>query len=121
MECMYLFRQENEKAAESFSIAAGMLKFGQIAEWSRFQQALALRQAGRPDAAIAVLDTFIVNHSESVNLDRAKYTQAIIRADDLGDLEGALDQLQQFLIEHPRSLYLEQVRRKARIISNQVS
>ncbi|MBU0692738.1 tetratricopeptide repeat protein, partial [bacterium] len=116
-----LFRQENTEAAEKFSIAAGMLKYGQMAEWSRLQQAKALRQSHQPEAAIAVLDTFITNHPESVNLDKAKFTKAVIRADDLGDLQGALDQLNQFLIEHPRSIYLEQVRRKARILSNAVS
>jgi outer membrane protein assembly factor BamD (BamD/ComL family) len=116
-----LFSNDNEKAAEDFSIAAGMLKSGQMAEWSRFQQATALRQAGKPQEAIAVLDTFIVNYPESVNLDRAKYTQAVIRVDDLGDQDAALQQLNKFLIEHPRSLYLEQARRKARIISNRIS
>lgn len=116
-----LFMQQNEQAAEDFSVAAGLLKYGKMAEWSRFQQAIALRQAGQPEAAISVLDTFITNYPESVDLDRAEYTQAVIRADDLKDMQGALDRLQKFLIEHPRSLYLEQARRKARIISNQVS
>jgi len=116
-----LFRHDNDKAAEDFSIAAGMLKSGQMAEWARFQQAIALRQANRPDAAIAVLDTFITDYPESVNLDRAKYIQAVIKVDDMGDQSGALEQLNKFLIEHPRSLYLEQARRKARIISNRIS
>lgn len=116
-----LFKQDNTDAAEKFSIAAGLLKYGKMAEWSRLQQAQALRQAHQPEAAIAVLDTFITDHPESVNLDKAKYTQALIKADDLHDLQDALDQLNQFLIEHPRSIYLEQARRKARILSNAVS
>jgi tetratricopeptide (TPR) repeat protein len=116
-----LFRNDNEAAAASFAEAAGMLQYGKLAEWSRFQQALALRHGGQPQAAIAVLDTFIADFPGSVDLDRAEYTQALIRVEDLGDAEGALEQLQKFLIQHPRSMYLEQVRRKARIISGRVS
>jgi outer membrane protein assembly factor BamD (BamD/ComL family) len=92
-----------------------------MAEWARFSQAVALRSAAQPLLAIAVLDTFLQNYPESVDLDRAKYTQAVIRMEDLHDHATALKEFQQFLIDHPRSMYLEQARRKARILTNKVS
>ena len=49
------------------------------------------------------------------------YTQALIRMEDLHDPATALQEFQQFLIDHPRSMYLEQARRKARILTNRVS
>lgn len=115
------FRHEDSLAAVRFSESAGLLKSGRMAEWARFSQAMALRNSGKPQAAIAVLDTFILNYPESVDLDRAKYTQALIRMEDLHDHATALQEFQQFLIDHPRSMYLEQARRKARILTNRVS
>jgi tetratricopeptide (TPR) repeat protein len=115
------FRRDDSVAAVRFDESANLLKSGKLAEWARFSEALALRSDGRPQVAIAVLDTFIQNYPESVDLDRAKYTQAVIRMEDLKDNSGALTELQQFLIDHPRSIYLEQARRRARILTNKVS
>ena len=115
------FRHEDSLAAVRFEESANLLKSGRMAEWARFSQALALRNAGRSLLAIAVLDTFLQNYPESVDLDRAKYTQALIRMEDLHDNATALKELQQFLIDHPRSMYLEQARRKARLLTNKVS
>jgi TolA-binding protein len=115
------FRHEDSLAAVRFSESADLVKSGRLAEWARFLQALALRSAGKPQLAIAVLDTFLQNYPESVDLDRAKYIQALIRMEDLHDNATALQEFQQFLIDHPRSIYLEQARRKARILANRVS
>lgn len=115
------FRNRDSLAALRFDEAANLLKFGKLAEWARFAQAVALRSARQPQAALAVLDTFILSYRESVDLDRAKYLRALILADDLHNTARALDELQQFLIDHPRSLYLEPVRRKARVLAARVS
>ncbi|MDD5089249.1 MAG: tetratricopeptide repeat protein [bacterium] len=115
------FRHEDSLAAERFSESAGLLKFGKLAEWALFSQALALRECGRALEAVAALDTFIVKYRESVDLDRAKYTRAVILMDDLQDNEAALSELEQFLIDHPRSIYLEQARRRARMLTGKVS
>lgn len=115
------FRQEDSVAAVRFDEAANLLKNGKLAEWARFSQALALRNSGQPQAAVVVLDTFIARYTESVDLDRAQYTRALIRMEDLHDDAGALSEFKEFLIQHPRSIYLEQVRKKARILSARVS
>ena len=114
------FRHDDSLAAVRFAEAAGLIKIGRLAEWARFSEAIAWRSAKEPQLAIMVLDTFILNHPESVDLDRAKYTQAVIRMEDLDDRATALKDFQQFLIDHPRSIYLEQARRRARILSNRV-
>ncbi|RPH96684.1 hypothetical protein EHM69_00610 [candidate division KSB1 bacterium] len=115
------FRREDSLAAVRFDEAATLLKSGKLAEWARYSQAIALRNAGQFAAAVSVLDTFITLYTESVDLDRAKYLRAIIRTEDLHDDAGALAELKEFLIQHPRSIYLEQARRKARILTARVS
>ena len=115
------FKHEDSLAAARFDESADLLKSGRLAEWARFSEAISWRSADRPELAIAVLDTFIQNYSTSVDLDRAKYLQAVIRMEDLNDRTAALQEFQQFLIDHPRSIYLEQARRKARILANRVS
>jgi tetratricopeptide (TPR) repeat protein len=108
-------------AAERYDSAAGLLKTGKLAEWSRYSEALALRDSKQPQRAIAVLDTFIANYPESVDLDRAEYMHAVIRMEDLHDDKGALTEFENFLAAHPRSLYLEEVRKKARMLTSKVS
>ena len=115
------FKREDSLAAVRFDESATLLKSGKLAQWARFAEAIALRSAGKPQDAIAVLDSFIVNYPESVDLDRAQYTHALIKMEDLNDRTAALQEFQQFLIDHPRSIYLEQARRKARILANRVS
>lgn len=115
------FRGEDSLAAERFSESAGLLKFGKLAEWALFSQALSLRECGRAAQAVTALDSFIVKFRESVDLDRAKYTRAVILMDDLHDGSAALSELEQFLIDHPRSIYLEQARRRARMLAGKVS
>lgn len=115
------FRNADSLAAVRFDEAANLLKFGKLAEWARFSQAMALRNSRQPQAALAVLDTFIIAYRASVDLDRAKFLRALILADDLHNNARALDELQQFLIDHPRSLYLEPARRKARSLAARVS
>jgi outer membrane protein assembly factor BamD (BamD/ComL family) len=115
------FGHEDSLAAARFDEAANLLKDGRLAEWARYSQAVALRSCGRPQAAVAVLDTFVERYTESVDLDRAKYLRALIRMEDLHDDAGALFEFKEFLIQHPRSMYLEQARRKARILSARVS
>jgi tetratricopeptide (TPR) repeat protein len=115
------FKHEDSLAAPKYDEAASLLKTGRLAEWARYSEALALRAAGKPLQAIAVLDTFVATFTESVDLDRAKYTRAVIRMDDLHDRAGALTDFQNFLVEHPRSLYLEQARRRARMLSDKIS
>jgi len=115
------FRHEDSLAAARFDEAANLLKDGRLAEWARYSQAVALRNCSRPQAAVAVLDTFIARYTESVDLDRAKYLRALIRMEDLHDDAGALFEFKEFLIQHPRSMYLEQVRKRARILSARVS
>ena len=115
------FRGDDSTAALKFAQAADLVKEGRLAEWARYAQAVALRRSGQPRAAIAVLDTFIVHYGASVDLDRAQYTRAIIRTEDLHDDKTALAELEQFLLDHPRSLYLEPARRKARILQARAS
>jgi len=115
------FRHEDSLAAERFSESASLLKTGKLAEWALYSQAMSLRGAGQSERAVAVLDSFIVKYRESVDLDRAKYTRAVILMDDLHDSAAALSELEQFLIDHPRSIYLEQARRRARMLAGKVS
>jgi outer membrane protein assembly factor BamD (BamD/ComL family) len=116
-----IFKGEYASAANSFSNAAGLVKTGKVAEWCRFQQAMALRAAGKPTEAIAVLDTFIITYTNSVDLDRSVYLRTVIRQEDLNEDSGALEAFQKFLLEYPRSPYLEQARRRARILTARVS
>jgi tetratricopeptide (TPR) repeat protein len=115
------FRHEDSLAAARFDEAANLLKDGRLAEWARYSEAVSLRNCGRPQEAVAVLDTFIARYTESVDLDRAQYMHALIRMEDLHDDSGALSEFKEFLIQHPRSIYLEQVRKKARLLSARVS
>lgn len=115
------FRQNWVVAAEKYGEAASGLKYGRLAEWSRLQEAEALRSAGKPIEAIAALDTFVVTFAESVDLPRAKYLIAVITLDDLHQEDQALKLLQDYLVDYPRSLYLEQARRKARVLANKIS
>jgi len=115
------FRHEDSLAAARFDEAATLLKDGRLAEWARYSEALALRNCSRPQEAITVLDSFIARFTGSVDLDRAKYLRALIRMEDLHDDAGALFEFKEFLIQHPRSMYLEQARKKARILSARVS
>jgi outer membrane protein assembly factor BamD (BamD/ComL family) len=92
-----------------------------LAEWSRLQQALSLRELGQPEAAIAALDTFLTSFPQSVDVPRVRFYQIVIRMEDLHDDAGALAAFQQYLIDYPRSLYLEQARRKARILQSRLS
>jgi tetratricopeptide (TPR) repeat protein len=115
------FRGDDSTAAEKFDSAAALLKFGKLAEWAWLSEAEALRGCGKPLLALTALDTFIVRYPESVSLDRAKYTHALIRMEDLRDDKGALSELQNFLLEHPRSIYLEPARKKARQLAARVS
>ncbi len=115
------FRNEDSLAAVRFAESADLLKAGKMAEWARYSQAIALRESQQPQAAVAALDSFIVNYRESVDLDRAKYMRAVILMDDLHEDKLALAELQQFLIDHPRSIYLEPARRRARILQARVS
>jgi tetratricopeptide (TPR) repeat protein len=115
------FRGQHATAAEKYGEAATQLKYGRLAEWCRMQEAEELRKSGKPEQAIAALDTFVTNFSESVDLPRAKYLIAVITLEDLHQEDQALKLLQEYLVEYPRSLYLEQARRKARILSNKIS
>jgi outer membrane protein assembly factor BamD (BamD/ComL family) len=115
------FRNDCARASEKFGDAANLLHYGRLAEWSRLSQAEALRQCGKPDEALAALDTFVVNFPESVELPHAKYLQAVIILEDLKNDDAALKLLEDYLIQYPRSLYLEQARRKARILANKIS
>lgn len=115
------FRQNYELSAQKYGEAASGLKYGRLAEWSRLKEAESLREAGKPNEAIAALNTFVESHSESVDLPRAKYLIAVITLEDLQQEDLALKLLQEYLIEYPRSLYLEQARRKARVLANKVS
>lgn len=115
------FRQNHGLAAEKYGEAASLLKYGRLAEWSRISEAEALRESGQPERAIASLDTFVLSFPESVDLPRVKYMMAVITLEDLHQEDKALQMLQEYLIEYPRSLYLEQARRKARVLANKVS
>jgi tetratricopeptide (TPR) repeat protein len=115
------FRNDDSTAAVQFSVAADLVKEGRLAEWARYAQAEALRGLGKPNEAIAALDSFIARYPESVDFDRAEYTRAIIRTEDLHDDKTALSELEQFLAAHPRSLYLEPARRKARLLQSRAS
>ena len=95
--------------------------WGRLAEWCRISEAEALRLSGRPADAIAALDKFAESFPESADLPRAKYLQAVITLEDLKNEDQALKLLQDYLVEYPRSLYLEQARRKARVLANKVS
>jgi outer membrane protein assembly factor BamD (BamD/ComL family) len=116
-----MFKNDFLPAAENFATAADLLKSSKVAQWCRYQQALALRAAGKPSEAVAVLDTFITSYPTSVDLDRSVYMRAVIQLEDLNEDAAALEALQKFLIDYPRSPYLEQARRKARILSARVS
>lgn len=115
------FRNNHEVAAQKYGEAASQLKYGRLAEWSRISEAVALRELGKPNEAMAALDTFIVSFPESMDLPRAKYLQAVITLEDLQQQDKALQMLQDYLVDYPRSLYLEQARRKARVLANKVS
>ena len=116
-----MFKNDFLSAAGNYETAADLLKSSKVAEWCRYQQALALRADGKPNEAVAVLDTFIASYPTSVDLDRSVYMRAVIRLEDLNEDAAALEALQKFLIDYPRSPYLEQARRKARILSARVS
>jgi tetratricopeptide (TPR) repeat protein len=115
------FTNQDSLAAARYAEAVQLMKSGKLAEYCLLQEANALRRAGAFTAAVAVLDTFVLNYAESVDLDQAAYTRALIKMEDLKDLGGAKQEFEQFLVDHPRSLYLEQARRKARILANRVS
>lgn len=115
------FRGDDSSAAGRFAEAADLLKEGRLAEWARYAEAVALRAGGRPRDAITVLDTFLVHYPTSVDVDRAEYLRALIRTEDLHDDKTALAELEHFLADHPRSLYLEPARRKARILQARAS
>ncbi|MCB1058737.1 MAG: tetratricopeptide repeat protein [Calditrichaeota bacterium] len=115
------FRGQHDTAAAKYGEAATQLKYGRLAEWCRMQEAEELRQSGKSNEALAALDTFVTNFPESVDLPRAKYLIAVITLEDLHDEDQALKLLQEYLVDYPRSLYLEQARRKARILSNKIS
>jgi tetratricopeptide (TPR) repeat protein len=115
------FRQNHDLAAQKYREAASQLRYGRLAEWSRISEAEALRHSGKPIEAIAALDTFVVNFPESIDLPRAKYLQAVITLEDLQQEDKALELLQDYLIDYPRSMYLEQARRKARVLANKIS
>ncbi|MCB9357430.1 MAG: tetratricopeptide repeat protein [Calditrichaeota bacterium] len=115
------FRADYAMAAQKYGEAASLLKYGRLAEWSRISEAEALRSSNQPENALAALDTFVVSFPESVDLPRAKYLQAVITLEDLQQESKALEMFQSYLIEYPRSLYLEQARRKARVLANKIS
>lgn len=115
------FTGADSLAAVRYAEAVELLKSGKLAEYCLYQEAVALRRAGAFTSAVAVLDTFVANYATSVDLDLAKYTRALIKMEDLNDLAGAKQEFEQFLVDHPRSMYLEQARRKARILANRVS
>jgi len=115
------FRRNFVVAAEKYGEAATQLKYGRLAEWCRMQEAEALRESGKPVEAIAALNMFVESFSESVDLPRAKYLIAVITLEDLHEEDKALQLLQDYLIDYPRSLYLEQARRKARVLANKIS
>ncbi len=115
------FCNRDSLAAVKYDSAAGLLKTGKLAEWARYSQALALRDSKQPQRAIAVLDTFIAHYPVSVDVDRAEYMRAVIRMEDLHDDKTALTEFQNFLAEHPRSIYLEEARKKARMIAGKMS
>jgi outer membrane protein assembly factor BamD (BamD/ComL family) len=116
-----MFCNNFANAADKFAASADFLKYGRLAEWSRMQQAESLRELGKPNEAITALDSFITEFPESVDLPRAKYLQIVIRMEDLHDDAQALVDFQKYLMDYPRSLYLEQARRKARILQNRLS
>lgn len=115
------FRGDHATAAAKYGEAATQLNYGRLAEWCRISEAEALRLSGRPVDAIAALDKFAESFPESADLPRAKYLQAVITLEDLKNEDQALKLLQDYLVEYPRSLYLEQARRKARVLANKVS
>ncbi len=115
------FRRDDSLAAARFDETASLLKTGKLAEHCRFMSALALRGAGAFTAAVAMLDTFVASYSGSADLDRAKYYRALIKMEDLKDFAGAKQEFEQFLVDHPRSIYLEQARRKARILASKTT
>jgi outer membrane protein assembly factor BamD (BamD/ComL family) len=116
-----MFKSEFASAVGDFSQAAALIKEGKVAEWCRYQEAMAYRAAGKPQEAIATLDSFITAYPTSVDLDRAIYNRALIQLEDLNDAKGAQQALEKFLVDYPRSIYLEQARRKARILAAKVS
>lgn len=115
------FRQNHEVAAQKYGEAASGLKYGRLAEWSRIKEAEELRASGKPTEAITALNQFVESFSESMDLPRAKYLIAVITLEDLKQEDQALKLLQDYLVDYPRSLYLEQARRKARVLANKIS
>lgn len=115
------FRGDHATAATKFGEAASLLNYGRLAEWCRMSEAEALRESGKPTEAISALDKFVESFPESADLPRAKYLQAVITLEDLKQDDQALKMLEEYLVEYPRSLYLEQARRKARVLANKVS
>jgi outer membrane protein assembly factor BamD (BamD/ComL family) len=115
------FKSEDSLAAARYGEAAGLIKSGKLAQYCRYFEAVSWRKAGAFSVAVAVLDSFALNYPESVDLDRAKYLRALIKLEDLKEYAAAKTELEQFLIDHPRSIYLEQARRKARILAARVS
>ncbi|HEY3295533.1 MAG TPA: tetratricopeptide repeat protein [bacterium] len=115
------FCNQDSLAASKYDSAASLAKTGKLAEWARYSQALTLRDARQPQRAVAVLDTFIANFPESVDVDRAEYMRAVIRMEDLHDDKTALTEFQNFLAARPRSIYLEEARKKARMLTGRIS
>jgi len=115
------FCNRDSLAAIKYDSAATLLKTGKMAEYARYAEALSLRDARQPQRAITALDTFVANYPESVDLDRAEYMRAVIRMEDMHDDKTALTEFQNFLEAHPRSIYLEEARKKARMLTGKVS
>ncbi len=111
------FRNNDSVAATRYHEAVDLVKSGKLAEYCLFMEAMSLRRLGAYTAAVGALDTFAAHFGESTDLDRAKYFRALIRMEDLKDDATARQEFEQFLVDHPRSIYLEQARRKARILA----
>ncbi len=113
----FLFREEPSQAAEHFERAVKLARRGRLAEWGRYQQAVALRKAGNAGASIRTLEQFVEDFPESRDIDRAIFLMGLVQEEDLQDAAAALASYEKILADFPESTYLEQARKRARALT----
>jgi len=114
---LLLFQEEPNKAAAQFERVAQLARRGRLAEWGRYLQALSLRKAGESLTAAQILEKFIVDFPQSRDLDQAIYLLAQVQEEDLHDEAAARANYEKILTNLPESTYLEQARKRARVLA----
>lgn len=113
---LLLFCEEPNEAAEQFERVAKLAKYGRLAEWGWYLQALALRKAGNGEAAAQTLIKFTETFPKSRDVDRIIFLLGQIQEEDLQDIAAARASYERILSDFPESSYLEPARKRARAL-----